>query len=207
MSSAVWQQTLGLDPNGHYTEKEYKKAYRRLATKHHPDKEGGDEEKFKEITEAYEYLTGKRNTPRQQQHHAGINLDDLFNNMRDNFEHAYRQRPKRRPPVNDKDIAVQFSLSLEDVKNSASFPFSVTKSIDCEDCKGVGGEKKETCNDCAGKGFVEHVQSQNGMNIGYRQPCGTCVTTGYKVVNPCSSCSGSGYTTFVEKMDIKIMKV
>lgn len=186
-----YHEVLGLDPGIHYTNDEYKKAYRKLALEHHPDK-GGDEEKFKQITEAYEILTGKRQPARQQ-------VDESWEPVPNDFDNPFiRNFMNRgwynRPPENDAAIVVNFQVSVEDIKKGKNGHITYKKSVTCGNCNGVGGKNKNNCQTCKGSGKIAHNQKQGNMAFSTIYDCPACHGEGFKIEDPCMSCGTQGYT-------------
>ena len=187
--------------------KTIKKAYRQLAGQHHPDK-GGDEDKFKEVAEAYSILSDDQ---KRQQYHArktgrgNFGLEDLFGHGFNPFEEFFTpQRPRQRQvkkTTEDSDIQFNLRINLEQVKRGASHTVTYNRSKVCEDCHGEGGEGKRACILCDGTGvqvirpnpyFVQQItcSSCRGRGTGFDKPCGACQT--------------NGFVRFSEKVTIKI---
>lgn len=200
-----WKEILDLDPSVDHTDQEIKKAYKKQALKHHPD-HGGDEEKFKEITEAYEYLTGKR-TDRQQvppdwQPFHGFDPFDIFG--RNPFRN--RSRSTECPPERDSQINVELTLSIEEIKNGKVFgPVEYQKSKPCEECDGIGGKTKIRCQTCGGTGQIREIQNATGNSfVGYIRTCHDCGGVGVSIEEPCKACSAKGYVVYSERMQFEV---
>ena len=194
--------TLGIQSSA--SPDEVKKAYRAKALEHHPDK-GGDEEKFKEVTEAYEILTGKRQGAQQP---AGP-LDPAFaSRMQDFMDQINRQTANRwqkhRPPRNDSDIVMDFRLSVEDMKSGGEYDVTYSKSVDCKECNGVGGKSKTTCVQCKGRGQVIVTQSGSGIHFSTPMPCPSCKGLGSDIVDPCQPCEAQGWTVVKENLTFRV---
>lgn len=201
------------------SEDEIKRAYRKLAMEHHPDRNNGDkksEERFKEITEAYEVLrdpeqrdsydrygeAGVRGASRggPQMHH--VDLSEALNIfMRDfgglgGFDAFFgggqrAQRDVRR----GQDIKVTLRLTLAEVATGTSKTVKLKTLDSCPKCSGSGakpGTRPQTCRTCGGSGEVRRTaQSLFGalMSVG---PCPACEGEGTLISDPCPECRGDG---------------
>ena len=194
-----YYETLGVNPNA--SDEEIKKAYHKLAMEHHPDR-GGDEEKFKQITEAYEVLTGKRN-----EGHGRPPIDPwqhIHEQMRKmNQQFAGRWR-KHRPPEKDKDVYVDFRLSVEDMRRGGTYDVKYKKSAKCEKCNGIGAERKEKCSHCDGKGQVSKVERTENVQFSTVYPCPNCAGEGEQLINPCKACEAQGFVVYSEEIKFRI---
>ena len=188
-----------------------KKAYRKLAAQHHPDR-GGDENKFKEVNEAYSILSDNQ---KRQQYHAmknGPQLDvgDLlsafggfgFDPIADFF--GQRGRPTRQKidkNTSDKDIVFSLKISLENIKKGATKNIDFQRNVICKDCKGEGGEGKQPCHVCGGAG-VEVIRPNNF--VVQQATCRTCGGMGHGFKEICSSCHGSGFHRVQKSVQVEI---
>ncbi len=193
---------------------EIKKAYRKLALKHHPDRNPGDhasEEKFKEAAEAYAVLADQEKRSRYDQFgHAGVGgagadpfggfnadvfsgFEDVLGNlfgfsMGDMFGgHASRGRGGAR---RGSDLRYDLELDLVEVARGVEKEIEVPRLETCADCSGSGGRggARTTCRACGGRGQV--VRQQGFFTLS--QPCGTCGGSGQSIKDPCSACRGEG---------------
>jgi molecular chaperone DnaJ len=189
-----YYETLGVNENA--TSDEIKKTYRKLALEHHPDK-GGDEEKFKKISEAY-YTLGddakRMQYDNQRKNPFGNNgfnpFDDLFNGFQNT-----------RQAANDKIINI--TISVLDSYLSKDKEIEYERFYQCNPCNGSGGERI-TCNQCNGHGFME-ARINNGFFVQViRQGCNVCGGTGKKIVKKCTICNGIGTKLQKDKFKIKI---
>ena len=172
-------EILGVDPSS--TEDQVKSAYRKLAKKYHPDvnKDPGAEEKFKEISQAYEDITNPK-----PQH---------------NFEPP--NNPFRNTPLNNfrRGLNLPITLRLELEVSEAFEDQLKTVEYDrlyyCEECRGNGGHGAQNmCPDCMGSG--EHYVTQNlGFMFirNYAGPCHKCRGRGSYFSNSCQKCQGVGH--------------
>ena len=187
-----------------------KKAYRKLAAEHHPDR-GGDEEKFKQVAEAYSILSDDQ---KRQQYHArqrsghpfGMGFDDIFGRGFDPFSELFNEQRRRAKPrinKNTQDSDVQFNLriNLEQIKRGSSQEIKFKRNKICVKCEGEGGEGKKICGQCGGTGtktikpapfFVQHIQ------------CPSCVGQGVTFTSPCHPCSTRGFVQIEDKVVVKI---
>lgn len=207
---------------------EIKKAFRRLAVQHHPDKEGGDEAKFKEINEAYEVLKDQSKRQRYDQFgHAGVggaagggdpfggagyagqnvnfdfgDLGDIFGNF---FGGAGQQRGRHQN--RGRDVEVQIELSFEDAVFGTERDIKLDMEDTCDHCKGTTvepGHELKTCQTCKGAGQVVNVMRTIFGNIQQAAVCPTCKGTGKVPEKPCTVCHGKGTKRKEQKMTLKV---
>lgn len=192
-----------------------KKAYRKLAFQHHPDRNPGDksaETKFKEATEAFEILSDKDKRARYDQFgHAGVDpsagfggqggfggfgqggggAEDIFSAFADMFGFGGQAGGRRAGPEAGANLQAEFELTLDEVKKGATRTLNVRRREICDDCKGAGGakgSKPETCSLCKGRGQV--IQSQGFFSVS--RACPQCGGAGKANKNPCKGCRGQG---------------
>ena len=201
-----YYNTLGLPK--HASQDDIKKAYRKLAMTHHPDK-GGDSGKFKEISEAFETLSdeekrkhydshGKQRADFRPQHRESHNPHDIFGA----FFNGRQQQSRKQSKVHD------FAMSLEDVYSGKTVKINVNHAVKCKDCGGTGSTKPpERCDECNGAGMVMfRVRMGDGMETVLRQPCRSCAGKGkvHDASNGCRTCKFSGSTRETEKVEFYV---
>lgn len=201
-----YYKILGVTENA--SEKEIKSAYRKLAMKYHPDKNKGDknaEEKFKEISEAYETLSdqNKRAQYNQQKNNpfgesfrssrgGGFSAQDIFNQFFGGFagDEANDQRHRRTDHLN---LKIKTFIKFEDSFKDSVKNISYARQVKCKHCSGHGFDPKSnivTCKECGGKGFVNrYVDGFFGRSI-ERVTCPTCNGNGKNHEKTCSYCNG-----------------
>lgn len=167
-------ETLGVAKNA--DEKEIKKAYRKLAVKHHPDK-GGDEAKFKEISAAYEILSDKEKRSKYDKYGlegvaddggGGRGADDLFSMFFGGGGRGRSRGPRRGPSINH-----SLKVSLADLYNGKTVKMAVTRKV-------LVGEPKD-CRECDGRGVVLEIRHIGpGMMQQMQRACDPCNGKGYK---------------------------
>jgi len=190
---------------------EIKKSYRKLAMEHHPDKSGGDEEKFKEISEAYEVLSDDKKRKNYDQFgdpKGGFNGTphadprDIFSKFfsGNSFDSFFKGAgATRRMPA---DVRIVYTINLEDILKGAEHEIQLERSVACDKCRGNGNiQSEEKCEPCDGKGQV--VQHFHNMVI--NRACPECSGTGLKT-DKCLDCSGMGFSIKREKLKLKIPK-
>jgi DnaJ family protein A protein 2 len=190
-------EVLGLTKGA--SPEEIKKAHRRLALIHHPDK-GGDAEIFKKIQEAYDVLSDP--AKKSQYDHTGqigqegqsIDLSQMFGSMFGGmggfpgFSAFPGTQQNRKPPRGPNKIH-DIGVSLADLYHGKRIILTFKRDTLCSGCKGQGGTV-QSCTTCHGRG-VCIVQQQIGPMVAMSQiPCGACQQSGVTVTEACSLCSG-----------------
>ena len=233
MNKKDYYEILGVSRNA--SQDEIKKAYRRLAKKYHPDvsKDGGSEEKFKQVAEAYEVLSdpdkraqydrfghtgpepwfdfGPRDFKRAREAFEEFGLgswDDLFDMFFGEGMRTSRTRERRRTrSQRGEDLEYKVRITLEDAALGAKMKFTVPRYVACERCGGNGmepGSKKRVCPVCNGHGEIEYSQRTVFANITNVRTCERCGGTGEITETPCSKCRGRGRLRDESHISIKI---
>ncbi len=228
MSKRDYYETLGIKKDA--SPDEIKKAFRKLAVKYHPDKEGGDEAKFKEANEAYEVLKDSQKRQRYDQFgHAGVggsgaaggnpfegfggfgqgaqsfNFDFGDGGLGDIFGSFFGGEQQSQRERRGRDVEAQITLTFEE----AIFGHEETISAHLEDlclhCKGTTvepGSELKTCPTCKGAGQQTRVMNTMFGQIQQPVTCDTCRGKGKVPEKVCTVCRGKG--TERRKQDIKI---
>ena len=220
MAKRDYYEILGVGKTA--TEEEIKKAYRKLAMKHHPDRNQGDaakgaEEKFKEVKEAYEMLSdaGKREAY-DRFGHAGVDpnagggpgggggFGDVFGDIfGDIFGATQGGRGQRSNVYRGADLRYSMEITLEQAAQGYETEIRVPSWDSCEPCKGSGakpGTKAQTCRACNGQGAV---RVQQGF-FSIQQTCPTCHGSGKVIPEPCEACEGVGRVKKTRTLQVKI---
>lgn len=189
---------------------EIRKAYKREALKHHPDRNPGDataEAKFKAVNEAYQVLSDdEKRRIYDQFGHAGLEggqggfegVGDVFSHMQDLFAEmfsgggfGFAGGGGRRQPRRGADLRLQARLTLREAAFGVKRDVTVHAPVRCDDCQGSGakpGTKPETCGNCRGSG---HVSNARGF-VMFTTPCPKCQGQGVVIKHLCKSCDGRG---------------
>jgi len=182
------------------TPEEIKKAYKKLAIQHHPDK-GGDEETFKKISEAYDTLgdSQKKQQYDMQKNNPfgggdGFDPFSMFGNMFNNMANAQRKNP-------DKIVDLKIGVFL--AYNGGRKTVNYMRKDKCDVCYGTGGDK-ETCKPCQGQGFFAQRVNNGFFQTIHRTTCQSCNGKGFKYTNPCYSCNGETSMIKMQNIDIDI---
>jgi len=207
-----------LDVSPEASQEDIKKAYKKKVFQTHPDKNDGDDSKFKEVQEAYNSLMGKYQyqQDRKQYHkYSNISFDDMFRNagfnVDDFFGDFWGRRTKReptKPPENDRELGVNLNLTVEDIKNGKTSTITYEKSEKCNKCNGVGGKQKNKCKPCNGVGKIRHMQEvKDSVSFGTILPCKDCGGKGYILLDGCTECNEKGFKTTREDLTFEIKKI
>jgi molecular chaperone DnaJ len=221
MSKRDYYEVLGVGKTA--ADQEIKSAYRRLAMRHHPDKNPNDataEEKFKEAAEAYAVLSDAEQRRRYDRFgHAGVSsaagaswgapgfggiediLGDLFG-FGDVFGGA-RTSSRRSAAQRGADLRYDLEIKLEEAANGMTAQLRIPRLESCDTCKGSGaaaGTQPESCQTCGGMGQVRYQQGFFSV----ARTCHLCRGTGRVIGTPCADCKGAGRIEREKSMEVKI---
>jgi len=220
MAKRDFYEVLGVPKNA--SDEDIKKAYRKQAMKHHPDRNQGDaakvaEEKFKECKEAYEMLADPQKRAAYDQHgHAGVDpnmrgggeghagfaeaFGDIFGDM---FGQQRGRSGGGRQVFRGNDLSYAMEVTLEEAARGKDAQIRIPSWDTCDLCQGSGakpGTQVKTCGTCNGQGTV---QIRQGF-FSVQQTCPTCRGTGKVIPEPCTACSGQGKIKRQKTLEIKI---
>lgn len=207
-----------------------KKAYRRLALEHHPDRNNGSkdaEERFKEATEAYEVLRDpERRSAYDRFGHAGVKAgagagggfsgfdfaDALSVFMRDfggfGVEDLFGGGGRRRSGrPRGSDLRVRVPLTLVDVANGTKKTVRLRVHEPCAECEGSGaarGTVPVACDTCGGAGEVRRVQRSILGQLVSVTPCPSCGGEGQRIAEACKQCGGRGVDSREKKVEVEV---
>jgi len=235
MAKRDYYEVLGLARSA--STDDVKSAYRRLARQYHPDVNAGDtkvaEERFKEVSEAYEVLADPEKRKRyDQMGFAGIetefgpqgftwqnfthvgDIQDLFGGS-DFFQQLFEQGflggaaagARGRVPGRGSDIEVSVRLPLSAAVTGAEPTIEVPNQTRCEDCKGTGarnGTALETCPECEGRGQVRRSQARGFSQLITISECPMCRGSGRRIKEVCDTCHGTGALRRTKKIQVTI---
>lgn len=221
MSKRDYYEVLGVSRDA--SEEDIKKAYRRLAMKHHPDRNPGNSESesaFKEINEAYEVLSTPEKRQVYDQYGAeglkagggrggfggfqGADLGDMFGDLFENLftqgQGGGRGKPRTRRGA---DLKYEAEITLEEAFTGVKVPVNFERTEVCTECGGTGARSKtgiRKCPDCHGSGRVQYSQGF----FSFSQACPECRGEGEVITVPCKACSGAGRQKKTASINIKI---
>lgn len=222
MSKRDYYEILGLSKNA--SESDIKKAYRKVAMEHHPDRNPGNtasEEKFKEASEAYEVLGDKQKKAQYDRfgHQAfagqqggggggfssgSFNFEDIFGDFGDIFGSIFGGHAKGASRRESLNIKVGAKISLKEAFLGTSKTFHFERREACQVCQGKGSSSgsssTKTCPRCDGKGVFIH---SSGF-FTQREICSQCEGQGVIITDPCRNCRGSGMEVRKRELSIKI---
>ncbi len=219
MSKRDFYDILGVNRDA--SDEEIKKAYRKLAMKHHPDRNPDNpkaEDHFKEAKEAYEILSDPQKRAAYDQYgHAGVDpqsgmgggfgagaggFSDAFGGIFDEI-FGGSARGGRSNVYRGADLRYNLEITLEQAAFGTETKIRIPTMENCESCKGSGakaGTQPKTCPTCQGSG---QVRLQQGF-FSIQQTCPKCHGTGKFIADPCGSCHGAGRVKQHKTLAVKI---
>lgn len=228
MSKRDYYEILGVAKDA--SADEIKKAFRRAAVKHHPDKEGGDEAKFKEINEAYDVLKDSQKRQRYDQFgHAGVggasggggysggnpfegfqgqNVNfDFGEGLGDIFGQFFGGGQRSRAPQRGRDIEVSLQLSFEEAVFGVEQEITLDMQDECSHCHGTTvepGHDMKTCPTCKGSGQQTRIMNTMFGAIQQTVTCETCQGRGKVPEKVCTVCHGKGTERRRQTVKLKV---
>mgnify|MGYP001582858181 FL=1 len=223
MAKKDYYEILGISKDS--SSDEIKKAYKKLALKHHPDK-GGDAEKFKEISEAYAVLSDENKRKQYAQFgHAGFDqrfsqedifrgadfesiFDEIFGNagFGDGRFDMFFGRQRRRGDGKGNDLSYELTISFEEAVSGVEKEVRVNAMEACSKCDGSGAENGdyETCSNCNGSGQVRKTRRTMFGAMSTISSCDECEGEGKIIKTKCKECKGAGIVVDSRNLKIKI---
>jgi molecular chaperone DnaJ len=225
-----YYETLGVNKNA--SKEEIKKAFRKLAHTHHPDKNKGDDKKFKELNEAYQVLSDDQKRSRYDQfgsadgpmgggHYGGqqqggfggfdfsgaqgFDMGDLGDIFGDFFGGGMRRGNKN--TKRGRDIQTEIGLTFPESVFGVNRKISIKKQSTCDVCNGTGagvGSKMDTCKDCKGQGQIQEIRRSILGSFSTTRVCDTCLGNGKVPSVKCSNCRGAGVHTKQSEIELSI---
>ncbi len=215
-----YYQTLGVSRSA--SKEEIKKSYRELAKKYHPDlnpdNKKAAEEKFKEISEAYEVLMDDDKRARYDQYgEEGINfrggfdwnqfhhyqdVQDIFGDLFSQF--GFGRAPQG--PQRGEDSYVEIPIDIRRIARNEKVEIVYFREMKCEACDGTGSSTKrqKTCQRCRGRGVIEKSVNQGFIMFRSTEVCPVCNGTGKIPEDPCRICQGMGFVRKKDSAEISI---
>ena len=223
MTTRDYYEVLGISRTA--SEQEIKSAYRKLALRHHPDRNPGNrdaEEKFKEAAEAYAVLADPQKRSMYDRFgHAGVSagagagagfdptifadFGDVLGGLGDifGFGDLFGGARRRGGPQRGADLRYDVEISFDDSARGTELTIQIPRAEVCDTCRGSGAAKGSgptTCPSCHGRGQLRYQQGFFTV----ARTCGQCRGTGQIIAKPCTACGGAGRITRERKLTAKI---
>ena len=230
-----YYETLGVAKDA--SADDIKSSYRKLAKQYHPDVTKEDsahaEERFKEISEAYEVLADTEKRKLYDKYgHAGVSgqfaqegnfswddfshkqdLNDIFGGDMSgspfgNIFEAFFGGGQQRGPRQGQHLRMDIEIDLEDAAKGVKKEITIPTSVKCDQCNGTGSKdgKSHSCPTCGGKGQVQRVVRQGNSQFMTVGNCPKCGGKGSLIEHPCPKCDGEGYIRKPQKIEFEIPK-
>ncbi len=216
MSKRDYYETLGVSRDA--SEADLKKAYRRLAMKHHPDRNSGKSEDseamFKEAKEAHEVLSdAKKRAAYDQYGHAGVDpsmggrpgaggFEDVFGDVFGDIFGGGRRGGQQRAHRGS-DLQYNLELTLEEAVFGTEVKIRVPTQVSCKTCSGTGARKGTSATTCTTCGGAGQVRMQQGF-FAVQQTCPQCRGKGKMISDPCPDCHGQGRKQEQKTLSVKV---
>lgn len=230
MAKRDYYEVLGVGKSA--SDDEIKKAFRKLAVQYHPDKEGGNEDKFKEVNEAYEVLKDKQKRQRYDQFgHAGVggasaggqggnpfegfdfggfggsaqNINFDFGDIFGQFFGNAGQQQRR--PTHGRDVETDLTLNFEEAVFGKDIKLKINLDDECGHCKGTTvepGYSMHTCETCKGAGYIIHTMNSMFGPIKQQVQCHHCQGKGKVPEKECTRCKGAGVERKTKELTVKV---
>ncbi|HEY7875865.1 MAG TPA: molecular chaperone DnaJ [Actinomycetota bacterium] len=200
------------------TAEDIKKAYRKLAREHHPDAnrdDPGAEERFKDITRAYEVLSD----PQKRQQYdlfgdervgaGGGGFSDFGGGIGDIFSTFFGGMggTRQRGPGRGADLLAEVVLTLEEAAVDSEREVEITALAECDECGGSGaapGTFPVSCTECGGTGELRQVRRTMLGNVMTASTCHRCGGTGQEIVERCPRCAGDGRVEVTDSITVRV---
>ena len=216
MSKRDYYEILGVSRDA--SEADLKKAYRRLAMKHHPDRNSGKSEDseamFKEAKEAHEVLSdAKKRAAYDQYGHAGVDpsmggrpgaggFEDVFGDVFGDIFGGGRRGGQQRAHRGS-DLQYNLELTLEEAVFGTEVKIRVPTQVSCKTCSGSGARKGTSATTCTTCGGAGQVRMQQGF-FAVQQTCPQCRGKGKMISDPCPDCHGQGRKQEQKTLSVKV---
>jgi len=217
MAKKDYYEVLGINRDA--SQDQIKKAYRRLAMKHHPDRNPDSktaEDKFKELSEAYEVLSDEQKRSAYDRFgHAGVDpnmggggagaqgFDGFADAFSDIFGDIFGGARGRSNVYRGADLRYNLEITLEEAARGADKAIRIPTTEECDKCEGSGakpGSQPQTCPTCGGVG---QVRMQQGF-FSIQTTCPKCHGSGRIIPDPCDKCGGAGRLKTHKTLEVKI---
>jgi molecular chaperone DnaJ len=194
MKDKDYYKILGVSEGA--SKEDIKSAYRKLTMQYHPDRNSDKdaEDKFKDISEAYNVLSDDEKRRQYDNPMSGIDFSEWFN-----FGAQRRARPRR-----GSNVKVAVYLELHEIYGNTVKTIDIPYQSECKECKATGAAKLSKCDACNGAGVIVIKKQQGNMQFVQRAACNTCKGRGQKTEEACLTCSGKGSMSQSDKYSLNI---
>ena len=214
-----YYQVLGVDKQA--SKEDIKKAFRKLAQKHHPDR-GGDESQFKEVNEAYQVLSDDKKRAEYDTYgqtfggggagaggfgFGGQGFGDVNVDLGDIFGEFFGGGRGQRRAKRGSDISIDIEIPFKDSIFGVERQVKLTKGSVCESCQGSGaktGTEMTTCAKCSGKGSIHEARQTILGSFTAERVCEDCTGSGSIPKDRCAECHGDGILRNTEEIELAI---